>query len=154
MSLCVKLLWWWYNGPFKLFPIWFFQHYAWWWPVDMRSQMISRLHIDTVRLGIPDHLTYRVKTLRPRQNGCHFADGIFKCIFLNKNVWISINISLTFVPKGQINNIPALVWIMTWRQPGDKPLSAPMMVSLLTHMCVTQPQWVNKIRWFNVDQMI
>ena len=48
-------------------------------------------------------------TLRPRQNGRHFADDIFKCIFLNENVLISIKISLKFVPKGQINNIPALV---------------------------------------------
>ena len=41
-----------------------------------------------------------------------------------------------------INNIPALVQIMAWRRPGDKPLSEPMMVSLLTHICVTRPQWV------------
>ena len=38
--------------------------------------------------------------------------------------------------------IPALVQIMAWRRPGDKPLSEPMMVSLLTHICVTRPQWV------------
>ena len=43
----------------------------------------------------------------------------------------------------EINNIPALVQIMVWRQPGDKPLSEPMMVSLLRHICVTRPQWVN-----------
>ena len=42
-------------------------------------------------------------------NGRHFPDDIFKCIFLNENVFISIKISLKFVPKGQINNIPALV---------------------------------------------
>ena len=42
-----------------------------------------------------------------------------------------------------MNNIPALVQIMAWRRPGDKPLSEPMMVSLLTHICVTRPQWVN-----------
>ena len=50
-----------------------------------------------------------VKTLRPRQNRRYFADDIFKCIFLNENVWIPIEISLKFVPKGPINNIPALV---------------------------------------------
>ena len=33
---------------------------------------------------------------------------------------------------------------MAWRLPGDKPLSEPMMISLLTHICVTRPQWVNK----------
>ena len=38
--------------------------------------------------------------------------------------------SLKFVPKGPINNIPALVQIMAWRRPGDKPLSEPMSLSL------------------------
>ena len=32
---------------------------------------------------------------------------------------------------------------MAWRRPGDKPLSEPVMVSLLTHICVTRPQWAN-----------
>ena len=81
-------------------------------------------------------------SLRPRQNGRHFTDVIFKCIFLNENVWISIKISLKFVPKGPINNIPALVQIMAWRRPGDKPLSDPMVVRSTTHICVTRPQWV------------
>ena len=80
-------------------------------------------------------------TLGPRRNGRHFADDIFKGIFLNENVWIPIKISLKFVPP--INNIPALVQIMAWRRPGDKPLSGPIMVRLPTHICVTQPQWVN-----------
>ena len=48
-------------------------------------------------------------TLRLRQNGRHFADDILKCIFLNENVWIPIEISLKFVPKGPIDNILALV---------------------------------------------
>ena len=149
-------------------------------------------------------------TLRPRQNGRHFAD-IFKCISLNENVWISIKISLNFVPESSVNNsvhkshrpirhcrwfckmsddlfkiirhivwssqnfamnnwidmsddffkmsedllqiirhvvwwskknsswslvnnIPALVQIMTWRWPGNKPLSEQMMVNLLTYI--------------------
>ena len=84
-----------------------------------------------------------INTLRPRQNGRHFADSIFKCIVLNENVWIPIKISLKFVPKGPSNNIPALVQIMAWRRPGDKPLSEPMVVRSLTHICVTRPQWVN-----------
>ena len=92
----------------------------------------------------------QLNTLRPRQNGRHFADDIFKYIFLNENVWIPIKSSLKSVPKGRINNIPALVPIMAWRRPGDKPLSEPLMVSLLTHICVTRPQWVklrNKLPW-------
>ena len=83
-------------------------------------------------------------TLRPRQHGRHFADDIFKCIFMYENIWIPIKISLKFVPNGPINNIPALVQIMAWRRSGDKPLSEPMIVSLLTHICVTRPQWVNE----------
>ena len=87
-----------------------------------------------------------VNTLGPRQNGRHFADDIFKCIFINENVSISIKISLNFIPKGPIKNIPALVQIMAWRRPGDKPLSEAMMYNLLTHICVTRPEWVNCIR--------
>ena len=77
----------------------------------------------------------KFNTLRQRQNGRRFADETFKCIFLNENVRISIAISLKFVPKGPINNIPALVQIMAWRRSGNKPLSEPI--------CVTRPQWVN-----------
>ena len=46
---------------------------------------------------------------------------------LNENVWIAIKISLRFVPKGSIIIIPALVQIMAWCPPGNKPLSKPMM---------------------------
>ena len=34
------------------------------------------------------------------------ADNIFKCIFLNENVWILIKISLNFVHKGLVDNKP------------------------------------------------
>ena len=85
-------------------------------------------------------ICFQLKTLRPRQNGRRFADYTFKRIFLNENVMISIKISLKFVPKVGINNIPALVQIMAWRLPGDKPLSEPTMVRLLMHVCVTRPQ--------------
>ena len=97
---------------------------------------------------IPNTLDYSipVNTLRPKQNGCHFPDDIFKWIFLNENEWISIKVSLMFVPKGVINNIPALVQIMAWRRPGDKPLSESMMASFLTHICVTRPQRVKSPR--------
>ena len=48
-----------------------------------------------------------------------------------------------------MNNIPTLAQIMAWRRSGDKPLSEPMMISLLTHICVTRPQCVNA----EVDEM-
>ena len=60
----------------------------------------------------------------PKTNGPLFL----KCIFLNENVHISIKISLNLVPKGTINNIPALVQIMASRRPGGKPLWEPMLV--------------------------
>ena len=89
--------------------------------------------------AISEH-RFQINTLRPRQNGRHFADDTFKRIFLNENVEILIKISLKFVPNGRINNIPALGQVMARRRPGDKPLTEPMVVRLLTHICVTRPQ--------------
>ena len=96
----------------------------------------------------PSSLTYIcgtkrrwVNTFRPRQNGCLFTDDIFKCILLNENVWIPFTISLKFVSIGPINNIPALVQIKTWHRQGNKPLSEPMMLSLLMHIYVTCTPW-------------
>ena len=66
-------------------------------------------------------------------------------LFMNNNLWTPPKISLRFIPKASINNIPPLVQIMAWRQSGDKPSSEPMMVRLLMHICVTRPQWVNTL---------
>ena len=82
-------------------------------------------------------------TIRLRQNGGQLPDDIFKCIFLNENVRILLKLSLKFVLEVRINNIPALVWVMAWCRPGDKPLSEPMMLSSLICICVTRPQRVN-----------
>ena len=60
----------------------------------------------------------QLNTFRPRQNGRNFPDDIYKCIFMNENVRVSLKISLKFVPMSQINNIPSLVQIMVWRRPG------------------------------------
>ena len=54
-----------------------------------------------------------------------------------------IKISLKFVPMGPIFIFLALIQIMAWRRPGDKPLSEPIMISLLAHIWVIRPQWVN-----------
>ena len=83
-------------------------------------------------------------TLRPRQYGSSFPGDTLERIFLNENVIILIKISLKFVAIAPNNNIPALVQIMAWRRPGDKPLTEPMMLRLPTHICVSRPQWVNK----------
>ena len=74
----------------------------------------------------------------PRQNGRHFADDIFRSIFLNENVCSSLKISMRFVSKVLNNNTPALVQIMAWRRPGDKPLSESVTVRLprYIHICI------------------
>ena len=80
--------------------------------------------------------------LPPGQNGRHFADDIFRCIFMNEKLHILIEISLKFTHKGPIDNNPALVYIMAWRRIGDKPLSEPMLKDSLTHICDTKGRWV------------
>ena len=80
-----------------------------------------------------------VNELRPRPNGWHFTDDTLKCIFLNVRIFIKI--SLKFVPKGPIN----IGSDKGLARPGNKPLSEPMMVRLLMHICVTRPQGVNTL---------
>ena len=66
----------------------------------------------------------------------------FACSWV-KNIWIPIKISLKFVAMSPVSKMSALVQIMAWCRPDDKPLSEPRMVCLQTHTCVTRPQWVN-----------
>ena len=70
----------------------------------------------------------QVNSSPPGQNGRHFADGIFKCIFLNEKCCILIRISFNVDPKGPINNKWALVQVMVGRWIGDKPLPEPMLI--------------------------
>ena len=69
----------------------------------------------------------------------------FQMHFLEWNVWIPLNISLKLVSKVLINDFPALVQIMAWRQPGDKPLSGPMLVSFLTSDHGFISHWIDVI---------
>ena len=82
-------------------------------PILMANIMYSIYFIMEISIRVREHLN--INTLRPRQYGRRFPDDIFKCIFLNENVWIPIKM---FVPKGLIKNIPAMVQIMAWRRPG------------------------------------
>ena len=59
------------------------------------------------------------------------SDDILNCIFLHKNERIPIQISLTYVPRSPVDNKPALVQVMAWRQTGDKPLPGPMMTQFI-----------------------
>ena len=55
------------------------------------------------------------------------ADDNLKCIFLNENNKILIQISLKFVPMSPIDSKPTLVQVMAWRPTGDRPLPEPML---------------------------
>ena len=89
-------------------------------------------------------------TLRPRQNGCHFTDNIFKCIFFNENFWILNEISLKYVPYGLIDNLEALVQIRVWCQMAASHYLEQCWYVLLIHVCITGPHWV-KDCFFAVD---
>ena len=104
------------------------------------SGLLSRL----MKYAIPITTIQPVNAFRPRQSGCHFTDDNFKGIFVNENAWLSLKIPLTFLPMVSINSIPELVQIMAWRRLGDRPLSESIVVTLLTLICFTRPQWVNE----------
>ena len=61
------------------------------------------------------------------------ADDIFKCIFLNENDRIPIQISLKIVTRSLIDNKLALVQVITWRQIGGRPLPNDDQVHLRLH---------------------
>ena len=116
--------------------------FAWW------MYFITDQHLRPVSQSVESHSGeswwwFSFNTLRPRQKLPQFRRWHLQMHFLNETVRISIQISLKFVPKGPINNITALVQIKTWRRPGDKPLSEPMMVRLPMHICDIWVQWVN-----------
>ena len=54
------------------------------------------------------------------------TDDIFKSM-INESVWISMTISLKFVPKGPIDNKSALVQVVAWHRTGEKPLPESML---------------------------
>ena len=72
--------------------------------IDRINTSTSAQEIDTTAAAAGAEKVGSLEALRHEQIGRHFADDIFKCIFLNENVWISINISLKFVPKGPFNS--------------------------------------------------
>ena len=114
--------------------------------IRYRSDYSHSYRLSKINFGWNVHHSLSVNTLRPSQTGHHFPDDIFKFTFMNENIWIDIKTSLKLVPKGPFNNIVALVQIMAWCRPGDKPLSEAMIVSSLTHICVTRPQWSSSTR--------
>ena len=83
-----------------------------------------------------------LNSLTPRQNGRRLQTPVSNAFSWMKKCKNFDHFSLTFVPKGLINNTSALIQITAWRRSGDKPLSEAMVFNLLTHICVTRSQWV------------
>ena len=68
--------------------------------------------------------------MRPKQNGRHFADDFFKCIFLSENVVIFVKISLWFVRMDPIDYISVLVQVKACCRIDDTPLPEPMLTKM------------------------
>ena len=82
------------------------------------------------------NLLKQFNTFRLRQNGRHFADDPFKCIFLNETLRILIKMSLNFVPKGPINNIPALVQILAFTDAYMRHSASMSKVVVAAHLVI------------------
>ena len=113
--------------------------------VWLANEILLEFNVSRVSEGLSvSLLTHGAETKWPPLFIWHY-----EMYFLNENVWISINISLKFVPKAPIHNIQVLIYIMAWHRLGDKPLSEPMVVRLLAHICVFRLQLVHMSHvWF------
>ena len=86
--------------------------------------------------------SHNINTLRPRQNGHHFAYDIFKRIFLNENYLIFLfEFYLNIFPGAQLSICHH--WFRWWlgADQATNHYLNQWWPSLLTHICVTRPQW-------------
>ena len=74
---------------------------------------------------------YTLTYLTLDKMAANLADDIFNCILLNENDRIPIQISLKYVPRTPVDNMPVVVQVMAWRWTGDKPLPEPMMTRFI-----------------------
>ena len=118
---------------------------------DLHTEVFKNAHIlKTTHVcafqSLPSGLTWKgyylegmwkliteVNSSPPGQNGCHFTDGIFKCIFLNGNVRTSIQYLLKIVPKGPIDNKSVFVQVQATSHYLNQ-----YWPSSLTHICGTR----------------
>ena len=90
---------------------------------DAYIPVVTKTRVEVV---LPTYLAFNSSP--PGHKGRHFADEIFKSIFMNERFCISIQMSLNFVPKGQIDNKSALAQVMAWYLKGNKPLAKLMPI--------------------------
>ena len=103
----------------------------------------------------------------PGQNGCHFADNIFKCIFVNEKFCIPIQISLKFVPKDPIDNnlgtgldnglapnrLQAIIWT-TNTDPVHWCIYAALGGDELTHCSQVRKSTGSEVKWAECSLII
>ena len=77
-----------------------------------------------------------VTTFRPSQDVSNVISWTRMYRFLLRFHW-------SLLPMGSVKYVSALVQIMTWHRPCNRPLTEPMMVIFLTHMCITWPLLLN-----------
>ena len=76
----------------------------------------------------------RLNSLRPKQNGCHFANSIVRFILMNENYFYFDSNFIEICSQKSNNNKIELEQLMAWQWSGDKLLSETVLVlSELTH---------------------
>ena len=102
----------WSFDGWNIFPLWHSWHFLLTtfylhWKEHLSQEMINSQQC--ILFCLHGKIDGMFSSSSPRQNGCHFADDIFKCIFVNEKFRILIKLLLKFVPTGPIDNNPALV---------------------------------------------
>ena len=81
-----------------------------------------------------------------------FPDDIFKCIFLNANIWILIKFSLKFVCKGPIDNIYQR-WFRYWLGAGQRQAIILLYIvfgsvcNLRNRTVTSLDMWIHVLHW-------
>ena len=71
------------------------------------------------------------------RNGSHFADDIFRCIFVNEKFCILTKMSLKYIPTGLIIQQPSIGLDNGLASKRRKPLSEPMLTQFTADLIYT-----------------
>ena len=97
---------------------------------------------------------WTLNSLRPRQNGRHYADDNFKCIFLNENYEFWIRFHRIMFPRVQlaINKH----WFRQWLgvEQGTSHCLNQWWNVIPMHICITWLQWVNILNIFSMGCLL
>ena len=112
----------------------------------MRDVVTKYLRLSLAGCKPYKRLVRCINMYRPEQTGRPFGNDIVKPIFMNPHHYVLIKISQKFVPGCPVENKPALVQVMAWRQPDDEPLLEPILMadwSIYIYICVVRPRFEN-----------